>query len=163
MSSFTDTKGRKWPVEVTVDTVRRIRRVLEIDLLGPNLPEVLERLFADQVLLCDVLYVAVQHDAETHGVTADEFGRSMAGDALEEGAKALLFALRDFTPNRRDRERVGKLVETILAAAERFRDQADETLERESERLLAEMGTGAPSSSSPASPASSPGDTPSGS
>lgn len=163
MTTFADTKGRTWSVEITIDTVRRLRKRLGLDLLGERLTELLQRVLGDPCELCDVLFVVVEPEAQQQGITDEEFGRSMAGDALDAGARAFLDELVRFTPNPRDRERVGTAVQAILAAAEKYRDQAQAEVQRGAAQLLELVTAGALSSSSPASPASSPGASPSGS
>ena len=160
-SSFTDTEGREWNLTITIATVRRVRKALKIDLLSKDMTEILEKVVCDPVMLCDVLFLIVEKEAESLGVTDEAFGEAMGGDAVEEGAKAFLGALGDFTPNPRDRARVGKALETILEAAEACQDQADQEFEKSRAALFKVATTGKPSSSSPESPESPPGASPS--
>ena len=88
MATFTDNSGRTWTVQVNVETIRRVRAMVEVDLLDTAGGEVLERLITDPVLLCDVLYalckeqangqgVATRHDAQevSNGASARKQGR----------------------------------------------------------------------------------------
>ena len=160
-SSFKDTEGREWNLAITIATVRRVRKDLDVDLLNKDMAAVLETVVCDPVMLCDVLFLIVEKEAQRLGVNDEAFGEAMGGDALEEGAKAFLGALGDFTPNPRDRARVGKALDTLLEAAEACQDEADKQFEKSRETLLKVATTGKPSSSSPESPELPPGASPS--
>ncbi|MEX0654868.1 MAG: hypothetical protein WD151_12160 [Phycisphaeraceae bacterium] len=101
MNSFTDSQGRTWTLTVTVDAIKRVRRLTEIDLLEAVSGRLLERLAGDPVVLCDVLYALCRPEAESKQVTDEDFGRAMAGDAIEQATAALLEALADFFPSRK--------------------------------------------------------------
>lgn len=158
MRTFKDNAGRTWTVSVDVDAIRRVRSALGINLASTELAQVLERLLSDPVLLCDVLFVVCKPEADKLGVSDVDFGRAMAGDAIEAGTLALLEELANFTPNPRDRARVKRLLQAMQQLAERTRDAAETRLEREIEKALsATTATSGPSSgSSPASSASTP-------
>lgn len=163
MATFKDTAGRTWSVALNIAAAKRVRDRLAVDLLDKDLLKVLERVFDDRILLCDVLYVVANENAAQGERIADvDFGRAMSGDAIEEGGIALLNAIRDFTPNPRARERVGKMVASIIEAMATVHDQADKTLDAALAGMKVEIA-GLGSSASPESPASSPGPTPSGS
>jgi len=159
---FKDTAGRTWSVEITIDTARRVRDRVGVDLLSTKLLDLLESVLGDLVLLCDVLFVIVEPQARERAVTDSEFGKSMAGDALWEGSKAFLEGIRLFTPNPRDRDRVGKFTRLLMKASEKEGTKQDEAMEALQVHLLG-PDSGQPSSSSQALPASSPGDSHSGS
>lgn len=98
MRTFKDNAGRTWTVTVNVDAIKRVRSLLDVDLLGVLDGELVERLAADPVLLCDVLYALVKPEADAKGIPDDDFGRAMAGDAVEHATTALLEELVDFFP-----------------------------------------------------------------
>ncbi len=125
MKTFRDNTGREWTVAVDISAARRVRDLLGLDLVGKGAPEVFERLVADPIVLCDVLFAVCKPEADRLGVTDEDFGRAMAGDAVEHAARALLEELADFTPNVRDRERARRIVAAIYALAERTRDALD--------------------------------------
>lgn len=156
MATFRDTAGRTWTLSISIATVRRVRDRVQVDLLAPNLPALLADVLGDLVKLCDVLFVIVQPEADRLGVSDVDFGQALAGDALEEGAKAFLEAIRDFIPNPRDRARVGRLIEAMERKAEQFREAADRGVDELTRQLEQAEISGAPWPSSPASPESSP-------
>ena len=98
---FTDSKERAWEIEITVDAVKRIKSLTEVDLLQAIEGPLLQQLASDPVLLCDVVYAAVKPAADQAGVTDEEFGRAMAGDVIDAATQALLESLVDFFPSPR--------------------------------------------------------------
>lgn len=128
---FVDSAGRTWPVEITVQTVRDLRRALNVDLLSIIEPEstLISRLANDPVLLADVLYVTCRQECQVRSVSDEEFGRSLGGEAIDAATTAFLEALERFFQNPRQsmiaRHLTGNvkltrmlsgLVETVLTA-----------------------------------------------
>lgn len=162
MATFKDCDGREWVVALSIDAVKRVRaRCAGVDLLAKNLPATLEIVLGDYVVLGDVLFTIVEPQAKAAGVSPESFGQALAGDAIEAATLAFLDALRAFTPNPRDRARVGQLVTTLLQAAESMRDRAEQVLARESEKLLTSLRSGSAYTNSPESSASIPATSPS--
>lgn len=167
MRQFTDNAGRSWTVTVNVDAVKRVRSMLDVDLLTVVDGTLIERLTLDPVLLCDVIYVVCQPEAESKGVSDAEFGRAMAGDAIEHATKALIDELVGFLPNPRDRATLGTVIEKARTAQGKMRDlvdvrirtgAVDRVIERELAKLsqLASVGDGF--TSAPESSALTPAD-----
>ena len=123
MRSFEDSTGRKWTVAINVDAVKRVKALLGVDLLEAVEGSLLERLIGDPVLLCDILFVVCKPQADAAGVTDEQFGQAMAGDAIDAATGAFLEALVDFFPPSRRRvlrlalEKVRKLEGMALDAA----------------------------------------------
>ena len=134
MKSFTDNKGRTWTLEVTVATVKRVRALCKVDLNSiveldkNNKPsaELLEQLSTDPVLLVDVLYAVCKPQADKLGVSDEDFGEAMAGDAIEHATSALLEEVIDFFP-----EAKRMLMRKILSASRKFSEAAKRKLETE--------------------------------
>lgn len=179
MTSFKDTEGRQWMVRIDVDAVKRVRALVDVDLLDAAGGDLLPRIAADPVLLCDVLFALCQPEAEKRGVTDDQFGSAMGGDTIDDAAEAFMEALVDFFPKRRRavltkaRTKLAAFEEIAMnAAAARLDDPALEAeLRAQIEAAMrheategdggtrATEGGGGGGSSSPSSPASS-GSTP---
>ena len=122
MKTFTDTAGRTWTVAVHVDSIKRVKSLLDVNLLDAVEGKLLEKLVADPVLLCDILYCLCKPQADAQGVSDEDFGRAMAGDAVEAATTALLEELADFFPAQRRallRKALGKLraLETLALSA----------------------------------------------
>jgi len=163
MRSFKDNADRTWTVTLNVYAVKKVRDLLQVDLLdlGGDAKDgngLLYRLIADPVLLVDVLYVVCQEQADEANVTDEQFGRAMAGDAIDGATKAFLEELADSTPSPRDRARARKVIDATWKLIDRAQDvldaRADAELERAAEAALSALGSS--SGSSPASSVSSP-------
>lgn len=156
--SFTDNQNRQWPVEVNVTAVKRLRDRLGVDLLDlggdGDAPEhrLLIRLIADPVLLVDVLFVVCEDAAIERGVGDEDFGRAMAGDAIDAATRALLEEIADFTPSPRERARATKVIQTTWRAIEVADDVLDAKVDSAIEAGLQKVraACGEPSGSSPA-------------
>ena len=131
MKTFTDNTGRTWTLSVTVGTIKRVRALCGVDLANiitmengktPNVG-LLERLASDPVLLVDVLFAVCKPEADTKGITDEEFGRAMAGDAIELAATALLDEIIDFFPGAKR-----KVFRKILGASRRFEARSKQAL-----------------------------------
>jgi len=169
MHEFTDNTGRKWLVEINISAVKNVRGLLNLDLLDLG-HETLATMVDDPVALCDVLYVLCREQARAAGVSDEDFGRGMRGDAIDGAVSAFISELTDFTPSRRRRllqaamEKM-KILEDratektmMMLTGDRLDRLLEEKLEEKLDETLCE-GTdfGGESTSSPASPASTPG------
>ncbi len=101
MKTFKDNAGRTWTLALSVDTVKRVRSLANVNLLEAIEGKLLERLGSDPILLCDVLYAAVKPEADAQSVSDEEFGRALGGDAIDVATTALMEELVDFFPKRR--------------------------------------------------------------
>ena len=106
MRTFKDNGGRTWTVELNVHQMKRIRARLGVDLVnvialdagGKVKVDLVDRIANDPCLLVDILWVCVEEEAKAAGVTDEEFGRSLAGESIEEATRAFLDELVDFFP-----------------------------------------------------------------
>jgi hypothetical protein len=175
MKTFADNAGRTWALKVDVSTIRRVRDVLELNLLElvDLKSNMLERLYQDPCLLCDILFVLVKPEAEAKGVTDEDFGRSLGGDALGDATDALLTEIVDFFPKGR-RELLTKILSKWTAMQGKAVGLASRKLDSPElakllDRALEEMMDGfgpvsntSAAGSSPDSSESTPDRTPSG-
>ena len=157
MKTFTDNAGRTWTVTVNVDAVKRVRTLLDINLLNvlDDGCKLLAELHDDPVLLVDVLYCLCKPEADAQHVTDEEFGRAMSGDALLNAATALFEGLSDFFPNARQRAAMKDLLEKTETVVERLLDHAETTIAELDPESVAETAI-ASFGNSPASSASTP-------
>ena len=132
MKSFTDNLGRTWTLVVNVAAIKRVRAlcgvdlnaIVEIDRDNNPTAELLERLSTDPVLLVDVLYAVCKTECDQKGVSDEEFGAAMAGDAIEQATAALLDEVVDFFPTAKR-----AALQKILAATRRIEALAKKKLE----------------------------------
>ena len=99
MRTFTDADGRQWSLRLTVDDIRRVRDNCDVDLL--DVGEGLLRQLADVVTLVDVLHCLLVVECEARQIDPVEFAGGLRGDALDDASRALMEALIDFFPSRR--------------------------------------------------------------
>ncbi|MCE7974803.1 MAG: hypothetical protein DYG92_10870 [Leptolyngbya sp. PLA1] len=162
MRQFKDNAGRTWTVEINVAALKRVRGLTGIDLMQVIEGTLIEKLIRDPVLLCDVVYAICKTEADTRTppVSDEEFGRAMAGDAIEAATSAVLEELVGFCPSPRDRANLGRVLQATTRVMERARDLVEQKLssgelDRLADRLLETAGGS--STSAPASSDSIPG------
>lgn len=152
MQTFRDNAGRTWTVAVDVAAIKRTRSMLNVDLLEYVDGSLLQRLAVDPVLLCDVLYVVCKPEADRLGVTDEEFGRAMGGDAIEHATRAFMEALVSFSPNPRDRANLKRVLSAMDSTMEKARDIVTKRLDEKLDEVMdtALRGVGASSGNLPA-------------
>jgi hypothetical protein len=101
MKTFTDNAARAWTIQVNVDALKRVKSLLEVDLMEAVDGKLLQRMLDEPILLCDIIYALCKPQADAASVTDEDFGRAMAGDAIDNATQALLEELVDFFPQRR--------------------------------------------------------------
>ena len=155
MRTFKDNADRTWTVAVNVTAVKRVRALLDIDLYAVINDGIkgLAAIVSDPVKLADVLYVLCQEEADKRQVSDEDFGRSLAGDAIFRAADAFVEAVIDFFPDARARATLTKVVEKGRVVRERLLDHAEQVvdgidLEREVRTLIASFGNSPDSSES---------------
>jgi hypothetical protein len=138
MHSFVANDQRTWEIAINVAAIKRVRGLLRIDLyaLVDDGFQSLGKLVSDPVTLADVLYCLCKDQADKIGVTDEEFGRALAGDAIARAADAFVEELIDFFPDARAREslrraiQAGKTVrDKVLAHAETVLQTIDPEIE----------------------------------
>ncbi len=152
MKTFTDNAGRTWTIAINVDAIKRVRGLLDVDLLEIVEGKLIEKLIRDPVLLCDVVYAVCKPEADAKGVSDEEFGRAMAGDAIELATKALLEDLVGFSPSPRDRANLQRVLETTWRVMEKARDLVEARLDSVNVEKVVEQALATAGSSSGAAP-----------
>lgn len=158
MKAFVDAAGRTWTIALTIDSVKRVRGLLGINLLEPEQgdPPVLTRLGTDVILLCDVVFALVKPQADALGVTDEQFGAALDGDAALAAQTAFYAELVDFfrQSKRMDRARMVSLQQQVIEMqVQRIETRIQRfDIEGELDRML-----GGSPTSSPASSGSTPG------
>ncbi|CAG0972791.1 hypothetical protein PHYC_01340 [Phycisphaerales bacterium] len=162
MRSFKDNQGRQWSVEINVTAIKRVRGLTGEDLMQVIEGTLIEKLIRDPVLLCDVVYAICKPEADARSVSDEEFGKAMAGDAIEAATTAVLEELVGFCPSPRDRANLGRVLQATRKVMDRARDLVEKKLDsgeldRLADRLLSgEATAGSSSISAPESSASTP-------
>jgi hypothetical protein len=135
-------------VTINVANVKRVKNKLGLDLYGliDRGAKPLGDLLGDPCMFVDVLFVLCEEQAGKARVSDEEFGRAMAGDALELAGEAFVDALIDFFPNARVRDNLRKLTAaarklTDLSLAKVEKKLSDLDLETLAEKLTNESGS----------------------
>jgi hypothetical protein len=101
MKNFVDSLGRNWVVSVNVATIKQVRALVDVDLLKCVEGDLLRELAADPVRMVDVVYAICKNEADARQITDEDFGRAMAGDAIEHAWDALIDEVANFFPTAR--------------------------------------------------------------
>jgi hypothetical protein len=94
MRSFTDNRGKQWPLSVDFTTVRHVRRLLGVDLVGLAPSDLLRRL-ESPLFFVDVLFALCSEDAKQDRISDEEFGRRCVMD-LQPALDLLIEETADF-------------------------------------------------------------------
>ena len=160
MHDFKDNADRTWRLEITIHTVKDLRATLGLDLLDMG-GDLLAVMVDDPIALCDMLYVVCRDQAEKDGVSDEDFGRGLRGEAIDAATVAFLEELTDFFPSRR-RQILRAALEKVKVLQAKATETALEVLEGDmldrilDEKLSEGLSSGEESTSSPASPESTP-------
>lgn len=146
MRLFRDSKGTEWKIEITIAAVKRVKALLPaVDLLEVSTgdPPLIVRLSVDVILLCDVLYALCKPEADARGISDEQFGELMGGDALLSGQKAFMEEIVDFfqklgrTEQATVVQQAGKMVRATIAAANAKIESVD--IEGMSQRVVGKL------------------------
>ena len=133
MHSFVDKEGRSWAVVVNIGAVKCVRalcaglnilELISVDENGKTDSSTLDKLSNDPVLLVDTIYAVCKPEADKLGITDEQFGAAMNGDAIERATRAFLDEVVDFFP---EAKRV--VLRKILEATRRFEEAAKQKLQ----------------------------------
>lgn len=165
MHRFQDNTGREWCLSLNGWQLKRLKELIGFDARDH---ESIFKAASDPALLCDVLYVLCQDQANKDGITDQQFGEAMTGDAIDAAADAYMQESVDFFPLRQrpamkamlakiqeTQTQATKLAEEKLngAAMDQMIAKAMSEANRKIDDLLAGMSTGNSSGTVPASPA----------
>lgn len=131
MRPFKDSPGNGWQIVLTIDIIKRVKGLINVDLSKPHLPRtgqeaaLIDELETDFVLFAEVVLALVRAQAETMEIDEKEFMSALDGTAIGAARAAFRGELADFLkPARggRDAEETG--------GAERSRGGGDRGDER---------------------------------
>ncbi len=153
MRTFTDSAGRTWTVSLTLDSVKRVRDLLGVNLLelDQGEPPLLTRLGTDVILLCDVIFAILKPQADAAGVSDAEFGAALGGEVIMAAQKAFYEELVGFFRQlgrgdlARAVEAQQRMILLAVAAVERRIEGVD--VEGEIEKTLGNWSSNSPASS----------------
>ena len=98
MRLFKDNQGRAWDIAIDINTIKRVRARTQFDLLkiveGEGNPVI--ALNDDIEKLIDVMWAICEPQARSEGITDEDFGRALVGDAIGDAFDQLIGGLTDF-------------------------------------------------------------------
>lgn len=144
MKTFTDNAGRTWTITINVDAIKRVRGLLQVNLLEVIEGKLIDRLIGDPVLLCDVLFALVKPEAETKQISDEDFGRAMAGDSIDHATTGLLEELVSFFPSPRDRANLNRVLQATWRVMDKARDMIEKRIDSGEIERLAEQALAQP-------------------
>lgn len=164
MHAFKDNAGRSWEIVLNVAQVKRVRGLLGLDLLGlvDDGFAGLGKLLGNPVDLVDCIYVLCKDAADAKGISDEDFGRAMAGDAIGAAADAFYDEFRDFLSDPQLRGAMTQLKTSAKALVGAMLTKSMAELKAAEAKLLAET-SGVSSGNTPESSESIPLSSPSGS
>lgn len=153
MKSFKDATGRDWEIAINVDAIKRLKgsevAINLLDLVNKE-SNLIQRFCSDPILLVDTLYVLCKVQADSKGISDEDFGRSMGGDALEHATTALLEEVANFFPQGKRQvllraiEKINQIQSTANQAAMKFLNSG--AIDQELQQRLSEISGGLPAS-----------------
>lgn len=158
MRSFADKSGRRWELELTPASIKRVKGITGINLYGLLQDKAaLFRQIADEPeIRVNVLFAMVSAQASKAGITDEQFAELLDGATFEAASDALIESFADFFTGQKDAllaalskaKRLTKLA--TEAAVNQINDPADEDSLR---KKLSDLSSGAPESSASTPPA----------
>ncbi len=98
MKTFVDRRNREWTLDISVGSIKRVKSLVDVDLLQAVEGKLIEQLINDPVTLCNIIWALCKDQAMQAGVSEEQFGEAMAGKAIDDATEALLGELTNFFP-----------------------------------------------------------------
>lgn len=98
MKIFKDVNGKEWTISITVGTIKRVKDLMNVNLIDAVSTDLIDKMKSDPVFLCDILFAICKPQADKDGVSDVEFGEGLVGDAISDATTALIGDLVDFFP-----------------------------------------------------------------
>jgi len=152
MAAFKDNAGREWVITVTVDSIKRVRSLLKVDLVECVAGDLWERMVNDPVLVANTVYALAKPQADAAKVSDEDFGKAMFGEPLADALEALQDELVRFFP----RHQRTTLVAKMLTVAEKVMTRVRADRETLAAAVSTPPASGDGSAGSPESSASTP-------
>lgn len=135
MKPFQTSDGASYEIAVNVATVKRVRDLTGVNLLGlVGDQKAVGDLFADDVKFCEVLCALVRPQLDASGKSDDDFFAAINGDVIETAAEALLAEIVNFFQEPR-RTLLAKAMEKYQQAYRKVRAEGAAAAEKAMETL----------------------------
>lgn len=118
MQTFKDEQGRTWNLKATVNAIQRIKDQAEVDLLRLlDDKEIVGEAISNPVTFVAMLWSWCEPQANTHGVSPEQFGELIYGETFDAALTAFQLELPNFFPQHR-RIMVEQMIRRTLQAEE---------------------------------------------
>jgi hypothetical protein len=94
---FTDQLGRVWQLEMNYTLGKRLRDVTKLDFVNYQDGQALLAIHNHDEKLVQVLWLFCESQAQQAGISEEQFGAGLGGEALEQAIEALERALLNFS------------------------------------------------------------------
>ena len=111
--------GKQFDCVINIASMKRVKETLQLNLMECVSGDLMQRLSIDPCLLVDVLYVLHRPQCEMMGISDEQFGEGLFGDALDAASKAFTDALVEFFPTKQ-----AKLMRLAMDKAEQEAEEA---------------------------------------
>lgn len=104
MAIFKDLENREWMLNVTVRTLKEVKKRVKdgqgkpVDLMDLLFGNLAFTLVSDTALFSEILWVLCESQAKSQGISHDTFDAQLYDETLEEAWRAFEEALLDFFP-----------------------------------------------------------------
>lgn len=133
---------------MTLFEAARIKRNVDINI--EDFDDI-QKMIQNPFLLCDTLYIVCEDEATKCKISAEQFGKSLAGDAIKAARESLLMAISDFfeAPGKRIAfmemtESLNEQGELTIKMIEENTEKMKESIRREGEanrkKIMAMLG-----------------------
>jgi hypothetical protein len=140
---------------VTIGSAKRVRDLLQVDLLRPNEgePVLVGRLNTDVAALIDVIFALVKPQADERGVTDVDFAEALDGQAAYDAWLGFMEDWRGFFQKLR-RDDLATMIDRTIALVRKAVEFQDNLVDREAEKMERTLGAmGGPGQTSGSTPA----------
>lgn len=142
MAEFVDAASRRWNVNITVATIKRVKELTGVNLGTVLMDEMkgLREITGDIMKAIDVVFAICKPQADALGVTDEQFGEALVGRNIEDCMNALLEALVDFFPSRQARM-LQLIKDKSEAMQDRLAELVEKALDEESQKTLTKIAS----------------------
>lgn len=130
MHIWHDNTGRGWATNINVGAIKRVKALTGRNILDLAGGELAGEIMTDPCLLADILFALHKTEADSHGVSDEQFAECLAGDSIAEATDALMQELIDFFPNSQRRSLLADAMKMAKAEEARAIEAARSELQR---------------------------------
>lgn len=143
MKSWKNSKGQSFDLSVTVNTVSRCKRELDVDILNFNTEGtdgLVTKIVSNPEFTASIGYLCAYQDVKSREIDPETFADGIEGDSLLELQRTVLELIADFSPNKNARELIHETIsmtfETQDKAMEELKKKAGPAMKQAQEKTI---------------------------